>query len=76
MNLRYQSLSGAYSETLLALRLPVYDHTLSNSVAHGFSNLQSDSSLRRFLFKEGGALLGLLASGVEEQKAGVAKGEA
>ncbi|WRX16130.1 Domain unknown function DUF295 - like 6 [Theobroma cacao] len=66
----------AFSEILLALRLPVYDHTLSNSAPYAFSNFQSGSSLRPFLFKEEAALPGLPVSGVEEQKVGVAKGEA
>jgi hypothetical protein len=73
---RSQSRSGALPGTLLALTFPAYDHTWSKSAGTNFSDFRSAASLRPVFLREEGALPGLPITGVEEQKVGVANGEA
>lgn len=75
---RTQSLSGASPDTLLALRFPAYDQTLSNSDVANFSVFESAPSFGAFLFTSCilAGLQGLPVTGVEEQNVGVANGEA
>jgi len=70
-----QSLSGASPASFLALRFPAYVQTFSRSPEKSFSTLISCVP-RLFLLNGGCTLPGLPVTGVEEQKVGVANGEA